>query len=281
MLPAERLPWRPIPTPLLSPNASSSLARRPCLPSAPPSFCVFHLQLAPLRPPAARVQIFPRLWCSSSPAAPPLSSPSSPMGAASFGSSSPLLLCSDFARPAQLPGARPDPLLPPLGLGSSHRAPLLRALLAPLLAAESLALAVLQLHLAARPAPCCRELRPGFRLVAQLSSALYSSLPSPLRAGRLVCRGRAQFPTRPGWSRRRSRLSPFVFVEAPWLDSTQFASCSPLRRARSVLLLLRVLLRSFLFSSPPSRCCAREVLYSQRHVEFPRRALLLRAGRSF
>jgi hypothetical protein len=71
----------------------------------------------------------------------------------------------------------------------------------------------LQLQLAARPASCCRELQPRFRLVAQLDSALCSSSPSPLRAGRLVCHGRVQFPARPGWSRRRSRLSPFAFVE--------------------------------------------------------------------
>jgi hypothetical protein len=41
--------------------------------------------------------------------------------------------------------------------------------------------------------------------------------------------------------RRRSRLSPFVFVEVPCLDSAQFASYSPLRRARSVSLFLRAL----------------------------------------
>jgi hypothetical protein len=43
-------------------------------------------------------------------------------------------------------------------------------------------------------------------------------------------------------------LEPFAFIEAPWLDSAQFASCSSLRRARSVPLFLRVLLRSSLFS---------------------------------
>jgi hypothetical protein len=42
-------------------------------------------------------------------------------------------------------------------------------------------------------------------------------------------------------SHRRFRLSPFAFVDAPWLDSAQFASCSSLRRVRSVPLFLRML----------------------------------------
>jgi hypothetical protein len=96
--------------------------------------------------------------------------------------------------------------------------------------------------------------------------ALCSSSPSPFRAGRLVCRGRVQFPARPGWSRRRSRLSPFAFVEASWLDSAQFTSCSPLRRTRSIPLFLRVLPRSSLFSSPPSRCRAHETARSRYQV---------------
>jgi hypothetical protein len=58
-------------------------------------------------------------------------------------------------------------------------------------------------------------------------------------------------------------LEPFAFIEAPWLDSAQFASCSSLRRARSVPLFLRVLLRSSLFSSLSLRCYARKVLCSR------------------
>ena len=61
-------------------------------------------------------------------------------------------------------------------------------------------------------------------------------------------------------SRRRFRLSPFAFVDAPWLDSAQFASCSSLHRACSVPLFLRVLSRSFLFSSPSSRVVRAKLL---------------------
>jgi hypothetical protein len=67
-------------------------------------------------------------------------------------------------------------------------------------------------------------------------------------------------------SRRRSCLSPFAFAEVLWLDSAQFASYSPLRRARSVSLFLRVLPRSFLFSSPLSRCRARATTRSRHRV---------------
>jgi hypothetical protein len=104
------------------------------------------------------------------------------------------------------------------------------------------------------------------------------SFPSRVRPGRkhlcprlTVLAGRAslQFPARPGWSRHRSRLSP-AFVEAPWLNSAQFAFCSPLRRARSVPLFLRVLPRSSLFSSPPSRCRARETARSRYQVRHTR-----------
>jgi hypothetical protein len=92
---------------------------------------------------------------------------------------------------------------------------------------------------------------------------LPSARPALAMAAESLC---AQFPARPGWSRRRSRLSPFAFVEAPWLDSAQFASYSPLCRARSVPLFLRVLPRSSLFSFLPSRCRARKTARSRHRV---------------
>jgi hypothetical protein len=88
---------------------------------------------------------------------------------------------------------------------------------------------------------------------------LPSARPALAMAAESLC---AQFPARPGWLRHLSRLSPFAFVEAPWLDSAQFVSCSPLRHARSVLLFLRVLPRSSQFSSPLSCCRARETARS-------------------
>jgi hypothetical protein len=50
------------------------------------------------------------------------------------------------------------------------------------------------------------------------------------------------------------------------LGSVQFAYCSPLRRARSVPLFLRMLPRSSLFSSPSSRCRAHETARSRHRV---------------
>ena len=55
-------------------------------------------------------------------------------------------------------------------------------------------------------------------------------------------------------------------VDPSWLDSAQFASCSSLRRARSISLFLRVLPRSSLFSSHPSRCRAHETACSRYQV---------------
>jgi hypothetical protein len=61
-------------------------------------------------------------------------------------------------------------------------------------------------------------------------------------------------------------LAPSPRFPAPWLDSAQFASYSPLRHARSVPLFLRVLPRNSLFSSPPSHCHARETARSRHRV---------------
>jgi hypothetical protein len=83
-----------------------------------------------------------------------------------------------------------------------------------------------------------------------------------------------------GWSRHRSRLSPFAFVEAPWLDSAHFASCSPLRRACSVPLFLpaRAAAKLSVQFSSIALLCARSSLLAMARRVFASSSSL-RAGR--
>jgi hypothetical protein len=101
----------------------------------------------------------------------------------------------------------------------------------------------------ARPSPQPRRIFPGRVVVAD-----------PLA----VCPTPVEFsPTAPAAAPGRA---PSPLFQAPWLDSAQFASCSSLRRARSISLFLHVLPRNSWFSSPPSRCRVRETARSRHRV---------------